>query len=388
MPAQKVLPVSQDKTRHTVQDWLDLHQLTPEEVFEILLLSEVFLLEQRPDNTGKSTPFPKISFDMAWDLAGEALIEYFPTQSSLISHTCLTSIKIKKEVGDVDCPRTIDRGPGSPPALELKWDGKAEDLLHMAHEMAHAVQLNARAEAFIPPLLRETAAFVGEIALLRHLVRTGSIASTAVHAEWVRQGSWYLGRDLGDLREALESEGTPYFYEHNYPPARILALALDHYCAAEDIWQVFEGRWTVRDCLSLIGSDIGSRQIENNLPSAPNTSSEFPALDAYRKLGMMIHLDLAASQEASERCIEAYYHNLFRHRKDRSWFVATTAKCKPVGYATWEWDHQARSGVRNVQKTAPFGDHDFLTHALDTHLSEIGRNGYRNGHKLKVGVLE
>ena len=50
--------------------------------------------------------------------------------------------------------------------VSLHYHGRPQDFLALAHETAHAVQLLHAPEGLIPPIYRETAAFLGELIVL------------------------------------------------------------------------------------------------------------------------------------------------------------------------------------------------------------------------------
>ena len=110
----------------------------------------------------------------------------------------------------------------------------------------------ARKRDFIPPVIREIAAFLGEHVLLSYLKQTNHSAYAATFFEWKRQNNLYLGLDVQALKVALEHPDSGYNYRHNYPLARILAVQLFRSVDHKKLWPVFQGKWTVTDCIKTI----------------------------------------------------------------------------------------------------------------------------------------
>ena len=92
---------------------------------------------------------------------------FFPAQRSIIDDTFENTVKTL--VDQRNKPRralTLDNGPTAFPTIFYSYRGEPSDSLTIAHEFAHALQIRASRGKFVPPIMREVCAFVGEWALI------------------------------------------------------------------------------------------------------------------------------------------------------------------------------------------------------------------------------
>ena len=123
-------------------------------------------------------------------------------------------------------PYTIDRGHELSPQIHLPWTGRAQELIWLAHEVAHAVQMKLSDHDLMPPLARETCAFLGELALIDHLQDENPDIAQLLQSVWREQSSVYLGDNLESLKASLGNRDAAYNYNLNYPLARMASQFL------------------------------------------------------------------------------------------------------------------------------------------------------------------
>lgn len=214
------------KPQYTVQDWLDLHELTSEEVLDYCgVIRQKFQIKRRDVARNGSKG---LSFDLEQSLERlvfPALRDLFGTAPSK-THD-LSAVKIvKHKSGDLDLPFTEWDAMANVPAIHLVWSGTVDDLICLAHEVAHAAQMILCEGALMPPVARETCAFLGELALIRCAKTNSHTIYRKLQSVWHHENQRYLGDDIAQLEHDLKTASAPYHYRHNYPLARFAAMAL------------------------------------------------------------------------------------------------------------------------------------------------------------------
>jgi hypothetical protein len=271
------------------------------------------------------------------------------------------------DVSEDGHPHTIDHGTGQPPEIRMSWQGSAADLICLAHEVAHAVQLQLSAGSFMPPVARETCAFLGELALIDWARRTDTPLAAKLLSVWQEENEAYFGEDRDLLRSALADPDATYTYRMNYPLARAAAIVMHR--SGVDAQRLFRAGAEAMALLPLANiADLAGR-LQNYLPPLPPPDAETPATNAYRVLGAMALLDIDFWQGESERRIEDYYASLLHHLQTRTAFLALDDVHRPVGYATWR-KAAGDNALTVTRQAAPFGDHLLLQKALQRHLGQ------------------
>jgi hypothetical protein len=271
------------------------------------------------------------------------------------------------DVSEDGHPHTIDHGTGQPPEIRMFWQGSAADLICLAHEVAHAVQLQLSAGSFMPPVARETCAFLGELALIDWARKTDTPLAAKLLSVWQEENEAYFGEDCDLLRSALADPDASYTYRMNYPLARAAAIVMHR--SGADAQRLFRAGAEAMALLPLADiADLAGR-LQNYLPPMPPPDAETPATNAYRALGAMALLDIDFWKGESERRIEDYYASLLHHLQTRTAFIALDDVHRPVGYATWR-KAAGDNAVTLTRQAAPFGDHLLLQKALQRHLGQ------------------
>ena len=342
------------KKRYYLADWLSLHDFSVTKIRGFLSQQRVsFDLEcVRTDEQQASIT---LTASDCWSLVAEALRLKFPALRDEIE-TVKQGCEVNFDASKKNPPYTLDRGDDFP-YVSVSYRGCASDVICIAHEFGHAVQLFLAGGKFLSPVLREQAAFISELALIDHLRNLNSEMTVCLVASWSQENKVYLVDNVKKLELALKDDGSPYDYCWNYPIARYCAIALSDSLPVVQLEAVFKGLWTVEKCVNAACDKKDVLGMRNYLPKVPQLDKEKPALNAYRSLGMMVLLDIDYWQGESEKCIEDYYAGLLGHLQKRSSMIAINDVKKPIGYVAWEIDSDKPEVVHLIRQAAPFGDH-------------------------------
>ena len=264
-------------------------------------------------------------------------------------------------------PHTIDHGGGQPIEVCMSWGNSVADLMCLAHEVAHAFQLRLSEGSFMPPVARETCAFLGELALINWAAKNDPNLAAHLLLVWRKENQRYVGEDCVLLRSALADPNCAYTYRMNYPLARAAAIIMRR--SGADAKGLFKAGSKAIAMLPLDEIADLAGQTHNYLPDLPPPETDQPAIDAYRALGAMALLDIDFWKGDSEGRIEDYYATLRHHLQTSTAFVALDEVRRPVGYATWR-KAEGDNTVTLMRQAAPFGDHLLLQKALERHLGQ------------------
>jgi hypothetical protein len=225
------------ESQASIADWLDFNGLTRETTLRLLALIEPadFVTDDEP----KLQLHLDLTADEAWTLCADSMRVAFPNLKPEIEKIeaktpkCLQPKGIKHPE-----PFTYDLGFPNLPFVSQHYSGRAKDLLMMAHEFGHAVQIVASwmsGEGQMPPVVRECCAFIAEQALLD----VGPGNSDALLAGHRADSAVYFGKNRRALYQALEDASTPYQYEWNYLLARMMAAHLWEKKGREGMTELF-----------------------------------------------------------------------------------------------------------------------------------------------------
>lgn len=361
-------------TLSRISDWLELHDLNVWTAREIVAAQQSGLF--------CGDPFPQRAVT-----DGEAVIlEFARTRPACVAS--LVEPVLKDAFGEVvDCadllrgiefadlvdehdmpPHTIDRGIEAPPLVKMAWRGRAEDVICLAHEIAHAVQIILSKHESMPPVARETCAFLFELLLIEHTRLHVPGLHGSLCEVWRSENDAYIGRDLDALSAALADPRTPYHYRQNYPIARLAAVEMFQCGKGVRLSEFFaSGRGGMRYLpIDHMANRAGNL---NHLPPVPELDAGHPVTGAYRSLGAMVLLDIDYWRGEAEKRIEEYYSGILAHLRERTVFLALNEDRKPIGYATWIKSVGANA-VTMTRQVAPFGDHLALQRALERHIDQ------------------
>ncbi|SFQ79312.1 hypothetical protein SAMN05216176_11650 [Nitratireductor indicus] len=313
-----------------------------------------------------AAPLYRVELDaeQAWKLASLALADLIPGLTHIIQRVERSTPRCLLDLpGKQSQPFTYHRGAGRLAFVSCRYQGRAGDLLAVAHEFAHAVQL-AAARSSPPAVAREVCAFLGEYALLTWLNRNDSSLYAVVECAWHQENAAYLGGDAQGLLDALNDDARCVNYRWNYPPARLLAHAFRDRSAAflEDLF-----RWRGRGefSFSAIIADLSPKEFPRLLPALPTQSDK---LSAYRQIGAMVLLDIFACEHLANENILIRYTTVFDQMRQGSVFIAVTPFGNPLGYATWL---RSDEGCLSISETSLPDRQETLRSAFRKHKPEI-----------------
>jgi hypothetical protein len=335
------------------QDWLNLHGLEPRALTRLLTAYE---RKARPRDAGKPDSLQSINAKDAWGLAAEALVKHLPALEGQILYV-RDFCEVDFEAAENDKPYTLDRGAGVMPLVSICYRNAAADVLCVAHEFGHALQYHLVQGRFVPPVIREIAAFTAEKALIDYMRRADMAALGALEEAWWHDSSIYLENDLHALTEALRAPETePYGYRQNYPLARLYVEASGYKSEAAQECSIFEGYVDLTECLPRLQDFVMSQPRENYLPELPESDPDRPSLSAYAALGAMALLDMAQPESDADQPVEDYYETRQKHLRNGTAFIDADEENKPYGYALWDVVPDDGQSLNTTYSTAPFGE--------------------------------
>ncbi len=210
------------RPEHGPSEWLSLNDLTRGAVLRLLAR----IAPPPVPETGPGHRHNGLSAEAAWALCAHAMRRAFPGLAEEVNRTEAQTPKCVQPRADKH-PKafTYNLGHDRLPFVSLHYRDRPRDLLVMAHEFGHALQIVASAPlrtGQMPPIARECCAFLAELALIRHC----SAARPALSAAHAADTAEYFGVDRLRLQHALQGARTPYRYDWNYPLARRRAADL------------------------------------------------------------------------------------------------------------------------------------------------------------------
>jgi hypothetical protein len=215
------------KTQYSVSDWLNLHQWTKEDVTEYCNAIKA-AYQPNPESTRTDDTVKRGPFDLDHSL--QNLVQ--PALNTLLGFADargydMSSVRIiKYSPSQLDLSFTEWCQKTDGPAIHIIWSGSVADLICLAHEISHAVQMILSAHVFMVPVAREVCAFLGELALIKFAMGESDALYQQLCTVWRRQNARYLGSDVARLLDDLKVMSSPYIYRHNYPLARVVAMSL------------------------------------------------------------------------------------------------------------------------------------------------------------------
>lgn len=238
---------------HTVDDWLNFHCLNRDAVYSAL---EAKTWDTEADSERTTISLNALTFQSIEVSQHDALnvyikpsLEYAFSKESAIRE--LIDRLEFSPLGASFFPHIRDRGLGLEPEIFMDWFGSPNDILCLAHECGHGLQILLSNHALMPPVGREVCAFAAELLLMAYVKDREPALFRSLYRAWLHDNKFYLGSDVKLLRAALENPETPYHYRMNYPLARLAADAL--FLADEERWadRLFSSGSRVMDMLPL-----------------------------------------------------------------------------------------------------------------------------------------
>ncbi len=280
--------------------------------------------------------FLDLSGEAAWEMVAEALTAGIPELTSLI-RTVRMRVPKSFEANEERGGRayTFDRGPKSLPFVHCPYKGTASDVLTVAHEFSHALQIVASRRTAMPPMARELCAFVGERLLLTWLRDNQPSLSPFMETAWLADNSSYLGTSLQSLVRALEDGSDVYDYAWNYPVARLLAHAVGYEWSSGKTALLFKSGAKAPSHLAEFYERAHILPQRYVLPALTDTGGTVANL--YRQIGALLLLDLQRQgADTFEEAIGSRYAHLLQAMQGRNVFLATDREQVPLGYILWQ----------------------------------------------------
>jgi len=200
-------------------------------------------------NKAVKSDYEAPNVDGAWQNATEAMRELLSGQHRFIDDVSKKTLKIVVDQAKSSKALTLDNGPTAYPTILLAYRGETYDSLVIAHELGHALQIRASSGKFVPPILREICAFLGESALLSYALENDAALHGHLLAAWRAENFDYFGRLKDGLQRALSRSDAPYEYSWNYPLARYFAIQIAERCSEDWIWSLYKGETSLRGVL-------------------------------------------------------------------------------------------------------------------------------------------
>lgn len=207
--------------KNTLQDWLNIHDLTSPFLSSVLKkhFTRISPFVEKFDET---EDYAIVSYQKALSWIRSSLIEYFGSLDANVGQV-FDRINVRSQSDDMEYPCVIFEGVGYAPVVYCNYDGTPDDVLNLAHEYGHALQFELAGKAFIPPIWRETAAFICEFLVVEYIQKSNKNYSQILKTIMLKHDDVLFGDELKTLKKALETDKHPYYYRANYPVARIIA---------------------------------------------------------------------------------------------------------------------------------------------------------------------
>jgi len=260
------------KRQYRLSDWLALHCLDRSKCKQILQFAEesptgiegaratlpsVKPSEARPDQCSVDQPGAALVPDNlgsseAWSLAASSLSRRYPSHRSLIERVKENTItEFQPDTSRYPLAFTLKRDSDIYPYVSCSYQGRVADLIAIGHEFGHAVQLVASGGAFVPPVMRELCAYLGELSLLEQLkdehTSLHSLVSTVREAQIDR-----FRRDKILNQSVLDRSNGKYDYRWNYLLAHALSTQSYKSLEPDFQWRCFAGQVSASAVLEAI----------------------------------------------------------------------------------------------------------------------------------------
>ncbi len=212
-------------------NWMDAHNLSAIACAQGLAVArKLYPSEKTVDNPKHDLGITEV---FAWRLAYLAFEFAYPSLADTArtvyeeAPKCLLADSVK-----YPDPFTYDLGRGTPPFVSSHFQGNFHDVMSIAHEFGHAVQIvqsnniKLTQSKSLPPVTRECCAFLSELSLLLYTSLYVVPLSQGLLFTWESDSSSYLGPIADVFEKDIADENSRYDYRWNYPLARILSVWL------------------------------------------------------------------------------------------------------------------------------------------------------------------
>ncbi|MCP4071059.1 MAG: hypothetical protein GY742_04870 [Hyphomicrobiales bacterium] len=216
---------------YKITDWLEKHRVSAKTIQDIIVLSRAGFPAVTSYSATRSSATENLAVEISCfeqsyhKIVVPALEHAFKNQEG-ISTICADIQFHRSSRASQTRPCTIDNGKNTPPTIVMDWEGTPGNLICLAHETAHALQIILSNHALMPPIARETCAFLGELFLIDYARHRDANLYEQLRQVWDWENETYLATYRNELTLALNDQQTPYHYNLNYPIARLAAMEL------------------------------------------------------------------------------------------------------------------------------------------------------------------
>lgn len=289
---------------YTLQDWLNLHQLELEEVARYCeMIANMPLVDNQ---TVGASHVDKLRFDFDGcldNLVKPSLVKLLKGSDDVAKMISDAKISLY-EPDKIAMPYTEYCKDIRAPRIHLAWTGEAKDIICLVHECAHAVQMLMSNFEFMPPIARETCAFLGELSLIRFARQLNKTLYSNLSSAWHLDNQHYWIQYLLRLVNGLKSSSSRYVYSHNYPLARVAAMVLFQSKNETDFTQFFASG---KDALQYLNLPSVMQVFALNKETTSQHQSKEQDDDIVR-----LSLSLSSSSLAEVRCGQIDYAWIYR----------------------------------------------------------------------------
>ena len=288
------------KGTHTMAQWLDLHAFGEHAQARVaqMLTFEAAKTRPIPDTCDKA--HSGLDFQAALRLVVAALAARFPCKSEKINRV---ADRVRFEIAQGQAFTALSQNKTV--LVRLSFDGSAADLLTLAHEFGHALQLSMTSGEFVPPVRRELAAFSAEQILVDYLKLYNPVLAARVLRAHEEADARCFGEDAEALAEAMSDPAAVYSYRWNYPVARLAAARACGWLPDRMVWKVFGGTldpvWLLGSAQVLDNRDLAP--VSRGLARRRNIGCFFLARQSYRNSATDLSMQefLAAARAENDR---------------------------------------------------------------------------------------
>jgi hypothetical protein len=369
--------------KYSICEWLEYNRLTLNQVHRATAAGLNLARSNSPDEGVTKRSVCSIKNPIkAWNLVANSMSRYFSAHSELIEAVSKNTTTCFISTPSSNMPAsTIDEGKPKYPRVTCPFSGTADDLITMAHEFAHAVQIMASTADVTPPVHREISAFVGELVFIDYCKKVDNRLHQALKSTWKRQNRYYLCESARNVRIALAQAESSYEYSWNYPVARVLASRLFESSNSKELWELFEK-----------GSDSGTFQEQlAALVAMPASFEVAPIpdkvpgddiLQTFRALGTLLFLDILYQGKEAEKAIDVYTADTKNIMAGNGIFLAITKSRQPIGYCRYEKLNSNNDSrmIRTTLEVSPLGRQLELQEAFKNAFGSTGEVEVLHAH--------
>lgn len=353
-----------------VDSWLRLHFISRQEALAILSCSDFVKQIYAPDPEIEHVR--SLEIQEYRSMVVEAFSWKFGSRSYVIEEL-LESVQVQ-EFDANSGPDSSFFSEASGGVIGLRRNCGSLELMHLAHEMSHALQFLLNRKQFVPPIAREVVGFIGELIVLDYAKNSSDWPYHAYERAHAKEDCSYLGSDLRKLKIALEIGNSTYHYRLNYPLARIVSSFLYEHYDSTELWSVIEGKTCFSDILEFVLSKARKlSKISNLLPKVRPDENENAVTAFFRSIGITVLLSVEAKKRKCDRAdklesIGEYFNLLSKSFETGSAVVFLSEMDQPEGFAVWR-SSSATGGVNRL--CAPFDNSEVIQKRLNDHLIKL-----------------